>query len=123
VTTALASVWAKTCGGYRRIMSTDWAPDACTLPTAERPLRLSEFDDLFAGVGRLDRSSATQLEVVLPQDAEDTARDLAERETACCSFFSFGFDERDRDLVMTIAVPPTYVDVLDALEVRIRPER
>ena len=24
------------------------APDACTLPTAERPLRVAEFDDLFA---------------------------------------------------------------------------
>ncbi|NMO51778.1 hypothetical protein HH310_11305 [Actinoplanes sp. TBRC 11911] len=23
-------------------------PDACTLPTAERPLRLAEFDSLFA---------------------------------------------------------------------------
>jgi hypothetical protein len=23
-------------------------PDACTLPAVERPLRLAEFDDLFA---------------------------------------------------------------------------
>lgn len=23
-------------------------PDACTLPSAERPLRLAEFEDLFA---------------------------------------------------------------------------
>jgi hypothetical protein len=28
----------------------DWAPDACTLPTAERPLRVAEFDDLFTFV-------------------------------------------------------------------------
>ena len=49
---------------YRRIMDpmmpspTDCAPDACTLPTAERPLRIAEFDDLFAdrrlSVDRLD---------------------------------------------------------------------
>lgn len=25
-----------------------WAPPACTLPAAERPLRLAEFDALFA---------------------------------------------------------------------------
>ena len=25
-----------------------WVTDACTLPTVERPLRLAEFDDLFA---------------------------------------------------------------------------
>jgi len=35
-----------------------WVPDACTLPTAERPLRLAELDDLFAtavrAVHRLD---------------------------------------------------------------------
>lgn len=25
-----------------------WAPEACTLPTAERPLRVAGFDELFA---------------------------------------------------------------------------
>jgi len=25
-----------------------WAPEACTLPTAERPFRVTEFDDLFS---------------------------------------------------------------------------
>ncbi|HET6741695.1 MAG TPA: hypothetical protein VFH76_22285 [Kribbella sp.] len=25
-----------------------WVPDACTLPTAERPFRVAEFDQLFA---------------------------------------------------------------------------
>ena len=30
--------------------------DACTLPTAERPLRLAEFDELFAtAVRRVER--------------------------------------------------------------------
>ncbi|MGW3610442.1 hypothetical protein ACWD6N_11205 [Micromonospora sp. NPDC005163] len=36
-----------------------WVPQACTLPTVERPLRLAEFDELFAsavvGVERVDR--------------------------------------------------------------------
>jgi hypothetical protein len=101
--------------------SEDWVPDACTLPTAERPLRLAEFDDLFASARELVRPSATKLDLVITRDAENTARDLAERESACCSFFSFEFDERDREIVMTIAVPPHYVDVLDALQARIRP--
>jgi hypothetical protein len=102
-------------------MATDWVPDACTLPTAERPLRLSEFDDLFADVRSLQRPSSTQLVLVLPPESEDAARDLAGRETACCSFFSFEFASGDGDLVMRVRVPPNYVDVLDALEVRIRP--
>ncbi|USX54893.1 hypothetical protein [Lentzea sp. HUAS12] len=29
-----------------------WVPDACTLPTADRPFRVAEFDDLLAGVVR-----------------------------------------------------------------------
>src|SRR5437660_8971680 len=40
---------------YRRIMSTteldvaeSWVPQACTLPTVERPLRAAEFAALFA---------------------------------------------------------------------------
>ena len=36
----------------------DWAPDACTLPTSERPLRVAEFDDLFAYVLRSDAARA-----------------------------------------------------------------
>jgi hypothetical protein len=28
------------------------APDACTLPTAEQPVRLAEFDELFAAAVR-----------------------------------------------------------------------
>ena len=35
----------------------DWAPDACTLPTAERPLRVAEFDDLFTFVVRAEAVS------------------------------------------------------------------
>ena len=35
-----------------------WAPQACTLPTAKRPVRVAEFDELFAtglrGQQRLD---------------------------------------------------------------------
>ena len=39
----------------RMAIPDDWAPDACTLPTEERPLRVAEFDDLFAFVVRAER--------------------------------------------------------------------
>ncbi|ACZ87769.1 hypothetical protein [Streptosporangium roseum] len=35
-----------------RERSTNWAPAECTLPTAEQPLRVAEFDALFAGALR-----------------------------------------------------------------------
>ncbi|HEX4811142.1 MAG TPA: hypothetical protein VFV66_00105 [Nonomuraea sp.] len=31
-------------------MDLGWAPSACTLPTAEQPPRVAEFDALFADV-------------------------------------------------------------------------
>jgi hypothetical protein len=40
----------------------DWVPAACTLPTAEQPLRVAEFDDLFAtSVRAVDRVGPTVL--------------------------------------------------------------
>jgi hypothetical protein len=96
----------------------DWAPDACTLPTAERPLRVAEFNDLFTFVVRAERQNPQRLDLVLRRIVEAPARDLARRESECCSFFTFEFESAGDDLVMHIAVPPEHVEVLDALESR-----
>ena len=96
----------------------DWAPDACTLPTAERPLRVAEFDDLFTFVVRAERRAPTLLTLVLRCIAEASAKDLARRESECCSFFTFAFEAEGDDVVMHIGVPPEHVAVLDALEAR-----
>jgi hypothetical protein len=96
----------------------DWAPDACTLPTAERPLRVAEFNDLFTFVVRAERQEPQRLDLVLRRIVEAPARDLARRESQCCSFFTFEFESAGDDLVMHIAVPPEHVEVLDALEAR-----
>ena len=97
----------------------DWAPDACTLPTTERPLRVAEFDDLFAYVVRSARREPTRLDLVLPSDVEAAARDLARRESECCSFFTFEFESAGEDVVMHIGVPPEQITVLDAIEARV----
>jgi hypothetical protein len=98
----------------------DWVPDACTLPSAERPLRLTEFDTLFASVRSVSRPHRGLLQLVISSDDEATARDLAARESECCSFFSFTFTSRDPDVVMEIGVPPDHVTVLDAVEAMAR---
>jgi len=100
-------------------MADDWAPDACTLPTAERPLRVAEFDDLFTLVVRAERRDPALLDLVLPGGVEVTARDLARRETECCSFFTFEFESVGDYVVMHIAVPRERAEVLDALEARV----
>jgi hypothetical protein len=98
----------------------DWAPDACTLPTAQRPLRVAAFDDLFTAVRRWQRPQPTRLDLVLPRAVEAAGRDLARRESECCSFFTFEFESVGDDVVMHIAVPPEHVGVLDALQARNR---
>lgn len=98
------------------IIPNDWAPEACTLPTSERPLRIAEFDDLFTCVTRSDRVHANQLDLSLPADVESASRDLARRESECCSFFTFEFEAAGDDVVMHIGVPPSHAEVLDAIE-------
>jgi hypothetical protein len=97
----------------------DWAPDACTLPTSERPLRVAEFDDLFTFVVRAERREPQRLDLVLRRIVEAPARDLARRESECCSFFTFEFESTGDDLVMRIDVPPEHVAVLDAIQARV----
>ncbi|AGZ45027.1 hypothetical protein [Actinoplanes friuliensis] len=92
-------------------------PDACTLPTAEVPMRLAEFDALLATARLRDRTGSTRLRLVLDAPIE-TVRDLAARESECCSFFDFGVTPLGDVVEVTVTVPPAYVGVLDALAAR-----
>jgi hypothetical protein len=98
-----------------------WVPDACTLPTIEQPLRLAEFDEFFrTAVHRASRPRRTRLELSIAPESEASARDLADRETSCCSFFRFAFEPvAHGGLVTAIGVPDEHVDVLDALQARV----
>jgi hypothetical protein len=104
-----------------------WAPDACTLPAAERPLRRVEFDDLFAGIAEdPQRLAPHRLRLLLGggHDLERTVRDLTARETECCSFFTFTVAAVGSDLVqLDIEVPAAQVGVLDALAARVEAVR
>lgn len=99
-----------------------WVPDACTLPTAEQPLRLAEFDQFFQDAVRsADQLSAKHLRLHLDgaEQVEQRARDLTARESSCCSFFTFQIARPDADsLTLDVRVPAAHVDVLDALTER-----
>lgn len=96
-----------------------WVPSSCTLPTTEQPLRLAEFDSFFRdSVHDGQRRGATRLDLTVTTESETSARDLADRETACCSFFQFTFTKADGRMVMSITVPAEHTDVLDALAAR-----
>ena len=96
------------------------APAACTLPSAEQPLRLAEFDALFTtAVRSVETVSPTRVRMRLtgPAGLEATVRDLAARETACCSFFTFTVTPGPAAgaLVLDVEVPAAYADVLASL--------
>ena len=95
---------------------------ACTLPTAERPLRQAEFDRLFASgvrsAARVDRRQV-RLELVPEAAVAAQAADLVVRETECCSFFRFSLTATGGQVSLDIAVPDQHVDVLEALVNRV----
>jgi hypothetical protein len=106
-----------------------WVPvDACTLPTADRPLRVAEFDDLFSTavrhVQRPAGAPSARLVLAGAADLPDRVRRLAVAETSCCSFFTFTVTELGPEaagaagqvrVALDIKVPPARADVLDAL--------
>jgi hypothetical protein len=104
--------------------SENWASQVCTLPTAELPLRIAEFDDLFAsGLRGLERQAPTELRLTLDAAVEARARELTARETDCCSFFGFTFAPgADGEVHLQVTVPATHSDVLDALAAGLRHE-
>lgn len=98
-----------------------WVPEACTLPTVEQPLRVAEFDDLFAEAVRApERIGPAVLRLYLPpgESVLSRLRDLVSRETSCCSFFSFEVHPSAADTVLEVRVPQARVSVLDALHRR-----
>ena len=96
-------------------MDETWAPEACTLPTAERPFRVAEFDDLFAThLRHAERVDPQTLDLTLNPESRATVEDLTARETECCSFFTFTLTGTT-ELHLRITVPPTQTAVLDGL--------
>lgn len=101
-----------------------FVPQECTLPTAQRPLRQAEFDDLFAkAVRATERQSATSLRLTLAGH-EETVRDLTARESQCCSFFTFTITTPTPGaVVLDIEVRAGQIDVLNALQERAEARR
>ncbi len=98
-----------------------WVPQSCTLPTEEWPLRVAEWDTLFAErLTSLSRPQPLHLRLDLAggEGVEDRVRDLVDRESGCCSFFTFTTTP-DQDLIrLDISVDQAHEAVLDALAAR-----
>jgi hypothetical protein len=101
----------------------DAAPQECTLPSVDRPLREAEWQGLFdTGVTAVQRIGVERARIELRADpvVAGLAADLALRETGCCTFFTFTQTASDGRLTLDITVPPAQVRVLDAMIDRAR---
>ncbi|WP_146065897.1 hypothetical protein [Streptomyces sp. SM13] len=100
-----------------------WAPPSCTLPTEEQPLRVAEWGGLFAErLTALSRPSVLRLRLDLaggPGVAE-RVRELASRESACCSFFTFAVSASTGEgrVHPNVSVDRAHASVLEALAAR-----
>jgi hypothetical protein len=95
-----------------------WVPSACTLPTAQQPLRVADFDALLAdAVQRIEHPQPTRLHLDLEPSPQTAGRaaELAMAETACCSFFTFTLTASEGGLALDITVPERHAAVLQAL--------
>lgn len=92
-------------------------PIACTLQPSEARSQLGEWREVLHQVtNRSERVSPNRLEVGLLPDADiGLVIDLAQREAACCTFFSFAIEIQADRLVLAVEVPNAAVEVLDQL--------
>jgi hypothetical protein len=118
-------------GWHHDVVNPDpWvAPAVCMLSTHEQPLRIAEFDDLFAScLTDASRISARQLRLTLsgPAGLAHRVQELADRESVCCAFFTFSVAAHDAGgdathaahVVLDIQVPQSRIDVLERLATR-----
>lgn len=99
-------------------MATWVPPDACTLPTEQQPLRVAEFDQLFAqSLESVTRLREGEISLLLVGDGSllEAARDLAERETSCCSFFTFTVRRVADRVEMRVMAPAAHASIVSAL--------
>lgn len=81
---------------------------------------VAEFDELFAtSVRAVERHGGeARMRMTGTEGLADRVRDLAARETECCSIFQFAIDGTDADLTRDISVPSSRQVILDALAAR-----
>ena len=95
------------------------AATACTLPTVDRPLRLAEFDALFALVQSIEYDGlVARMHFSGLPTLHDQIVDLTRRESHCCSFFDFAVDGTASEVDLGITAPAEHAEIVAALVAR-----
>ena len=96
----------------------DPAFSSCTLPAADMPGRAAEFDSVFAaGLRHAELVSPTHVWWVFGADEAraQALTGLLDRESDCCSFFTFGQQEEGDTVTVDVTVPPEHAAALAVL--------
>ncbi|MEU0398218.1 hypothetical protein ABZ208_36790 [Streptomyces sp. NPDC006208] len=79
----------------------------------------AEFDAQFADALRVERLGEGRVRLLLQGAVEERARELAHRESDCCSFFTVTFAREGNDtLVMEVTTPDEHAAVVEAMAAR-----
>ena len=102
-------------------VNVDWcAPEACSLPLADQPGRVAEWDTLFADAVCDVSPIEGGVRVVVDRAVASPAAvaDLADRESQCCSFFEFAVVVGDRSLRLDVTSDSGHAEGVEALAAR-----
>jgi len=101
----------------RRTLHVVKIPIACTLEPGDASSQLGEWHEVLRRtVDGSERASPNRLELRLLPDADiGSVISLAQREAACCAFFSFTIEIQADRLVLAVEVPNDAVEILDQL--------
>jgi len=92
-------------------------PISCALGPSDARSQLGEWQEVLRPVvDRSERVSPNRLELSIAPDSEiSSVIRLAQREVACCPFFSFTVEIGSERLVIAVEVPNDAIEVLDQL--------
>ena len=92
-------------------------PISCSLEPGDARSQLGEWQDvLLRVVDRSERVSPNRLELsIIPDSEVGSVIRLAQREAACCAFFTFTVEIGAERLVLVVEVPDDAIEMLDQL--------
>ena len=97
-------------------------PIACALEPGAAKSQLGEWQDTVReAVSSAVRVSSNRLELgLLPETELEPIVGLAQRESACCPFFTFSLEIRAKRLTLVVEVTDDAVEVLDQVVSRVQ---
>lgn len=99
-------------------MDLDWcSPEACSLPSADQPARVVEWDALFAEAVCDVSPTAGGVRFAVDRTAARPAAvaDLADRESQCCAFLVFTLHIGDGTLDLDVTSGAGHAEVVATL--------